>query len=132
MSRTNSNISIQYLLKYKYKNTYKNTEDQEPFHDSLRKICDQYNKEYYNKFKQQCDEYFFLHHRQEPRGIGGIFYDNINSGNWEDDFQYTQAVGKFLLDIYPIIISRNLNKKWTVEEREYQLIKRGRYVEFNL
>ena len=112
--------------------TYKNIEDQELFHDSLRKICDQYNKEYYNKFKQQCDEYFFLHHRQEPRGIGGIFYDNINSGNWEDDFQYTQAVGKFLLDIYPIIISRNLNKKWTVEEREYQLIKRGRYVEFNL
>ncbi|AAZ68486.1 oxygen-dependent coproporphyrinogen oxidase [Ehrlichia canis] len=112
--------------------TYKNTQDQELFHDSLRKICDQHNKEYYSKFKQQCDEYFFLHHRQEPRGIGGIFYDNINSGNWEDDFQYTQAVGKFLLDIYPIIIRRNLNKKWTVEEREYQLIKRGRYVEFNL
>ncbi|KJV66055.1 MULTISPECIES: oxygen-dependent coproporphyrinogen oxidase [Ehrlichia] len=111
---------------------YENKEDQEFFHNNLRKMCDQYNKQYYEKFKQQCDDYFFLHHRKEPRGIGGIFYDDINSGNWEADFEYTQAVGEFLLDIYPIIIKRNLNKLWTAEEREYQLFKRGRYVEFNL
>ncbi|AHX03675.1 coproporphyrinogen III oxidase family protein [Ehrlichia chaffeensis str. Heartland] len=112
--------------------TYENKKDQELFHSNLREMCDQYDKSYYQKFKQQCDEYFFLHHRKEPRGIGGIFYDNINSGNWEADFQYTQAVGKFLLDIYPIIVKRNLHTPWTAEEREYQLVKRGRYVEFNL
>ena len=112
--------------------TYENKADTEFFHNNLRKMCDQHNKDYYPQFKQQCDDYFFLHHRKEPRGIGGIFYDNINSGNWEADFQYTQEVGKLLLDTYPIIVRRNMNKIWTTEEREYQLIKRGRYVEFNL
>ena len=112
--------------------TYENKSDTEFFHNNLRKICDQHNKEYYTQFKQQCDVYFFLHHRKEARGVGGIFYDNINSGNWEADFLYTQEVGKFLLDIYPIIVRRHMNKSWTTEEREYQLIKRGRYVEFNL
>ena len=112
--------------------TYENKLDTEFFHDNLRKMCDQHNKDYYPQFKQQCDDYFFLHHRKEARGIGGIFYDNISSGNWEADFHYTQEVGKFLLNTYPIIVRKNMNKIWTAEEREYQLIKRGRYVEFNL
>ncbi|QLK57877.1 oxygen-dependent coproporphyrinogen oxidase [Ehrlichia ruminantium] len=112
--------------------TYENKEDEEFFHANLRTMCDRHNQKYYPKFKQQCDEYFFLHHRKEPRGIGGIFYDNINSGDWESDFYYTKEVGKFLLDIYPVIVMRNMYKSWSQDEREYQLLKRGRYVEFNL
>ncbi|CAN7939940.1 unnamed protein product, partial [Ixodes pacificus] len=112
--------------------TYFNEEDSDLFHGSLRAMCDRFDSEYYAKFKRQCEEYFFLHHRQEPRGIGGIFYDNLCSGDWNKDFAYTKEVGECFLEVYPAIVRRNMYKMWTEEERDFQLVKRGRYVEFNL
>jgi coproporphyrinogen III oxidase len=111
---------------------FPNDEDSKFFHDSLKRTCDKYNKDYYERYKKRADEYFYLHHRNEPRGIGGIFYDNLNSGNWQHDFDFTKDVGKCFAEIYPEIVRKNMNKSWTEEEREYQLEKRGRYVEFNL
>lgn len=107
-------------------------EDIVAFHQSFKETCDRYDSAYYPKFKSWCDEYFYLKHRQEPRGIGGIFYDYHNTGDWEKDFSFTQAVGQSFLKIYPLIVRRRMNKSWTPEERRYQLIRRGRYVEFNL
>ena len=111
---------------------YPYDEDTRDFHDTLRQTCDAFNKDYYPKYKKWCDEYFFLPHRKEPRGVGGIFYDYLDSGSWERDFSFTQGVGRAFLDVYPRIILRRLNLPWTEEQREYQLQKRGRYVEFNL
>ncbi len=106
--------------------------DTADFHVAFKTACDKFDPEYYPKFKKWCDEYFFLKHRNEPRGIGGIFYDYINTGNWENDFAFTQEVGKTFAEIYPSIARRHIQEKWTQEQREKQLIKRGRYVEFNL
>jgi coproporphyrinogen III oxidase len=111
---------------------YPYDEDTQDFHDTLRQTCDAFNKDYYPKYKKWCDEYFFLPHRKESRGVGGIFYDYLDSGSWERDFSFTQGVGRAFLDVYPRIILRRLNLPWTEEQREYQLQKRGRYVEFNL
>ncbi|MGL9731312.1 MAG: oxygen-dependent coproporphyrinogen oxidase [Wolbachia sp.] len=111
---------------------YKNEEDYKYIHESIKATCDEFDTEYYPKFKEQCDSYFFLQHRKEPRGIGGIFYDNLNSGNWESDFKFTKAVGETFLGIYLHIICQHMQKPWTKKQRETQLIKRGRYVEFNL
>ena len=102
------------------------------FHNSLKETCSYHNKKYYSKFKKWCDEYFFLPHRTEMRGVGGIFYDYLDTGHWDADFSFTQDVGRAFLDIYPKILRRNVNKNWTEKERRTQLIKRGRYVEFNL
>ncbi|WCR58303.1 oxygen-dependent coproporphyrinogen oxidase [Wolbachia endosymbiont of Ctenocephalides felis wCfeJ] len=112
--------------------TYKNEEDYKYVHESIKKTCDKFDAGYYPKFKEQCDNYFFLKHRKEPRGIGGIFYDNLNSSNWKSDFEFTKTVGKAFLEIYLHIIHQHMQKPWTTEQREAQLIKRGRYVEFNL
>ena len=101
------------------------------FHSALKNCCDRHDADYHAKFKKWCDEYFFLPHRNEPRGVGGIFYDYLENG-WEKDFSFTQDVGKTFLDIYPQLVRRHMNKPWTPEQREHQLIKRGRYVEFNL
>ena len=107
-------------------------EDTKEFHETLKQACDRHNEDYYPQFKAMCDQYFYLHHRQEPRGVGGIFYDNLNSKDWDKDFAFTQDVGRAFLDIYPKIVRRRMNEPWTPEERKHQLQRRGRYVEFNL
>ena len=106
--------------------------DTRDFHAAMKAACDRHDTSYYPKFKKWCDEYFYLPHRKEPRGTGGIFYDHHDSGNWEADFAFTQDVGKAFLDIYPTLVRRHMNEAWTAAEREEQLIRRGRYVEFNL
>ncbi|MBY0407398.1 MAG: oxygen-dependent coproporphyrinogen oxidase [Rickettsiales bacterium] len=107
-------------------------QDTQDFHAAMQAPCDAADPAYYPKFKQWCDEYFFLKHRNEPRGVGGIFYDYVNTGNWEADFAFTQGVGKAFASIYPQLVRRHMHEAWTKEQREWQLVKRGRYVEFNL
>ncbi len=111
---------------------YPDDKDTANFHAALKATCDAFDANYYPKFKKWCDEYFFLKHRNEPRGVGGIFYDYINTGNWQQDFAFTQRVGETFLDIYPQLVRRHMHKAWTAEQREHQLQRRGRYVEFNL
>lgn len=106
--------------------------DTKAFHKAFKDACDKHNPEYYDKFKKWCDEYFYIKHRNEPRGIGGIFYDYVNTNNWEEDFSFTQDVGKTFLDIYPKLVRKYMHEPWTDEQREHQLVKRGRYAEFNL
>ncbi len=102
------------------------------FHEAMKGACDAYDADWYPKYKAWCDEYFFLPHRNEPRGTGGIFYDHHNSGHFEKDFTFTQDVGKAFLKVYSDIVAGRMNEPWTEEQREEQLIRRGRYVEFNL
>jgi coproporphyrinogen III oxidase len=111
---------------------YPNDEDTAQFHAAMQAACDPHDPGYYPRFKQWCDEYFFLKHRNEPRGVGGIFYDSLNSGDWDADFAFTQDVGRAFLDVYPKIVRRHMHEEWTPEQREHQLVRRGRYVEFNL
>ena len=109
-----------------------NDRDTADFHAAMKTCCDRFYPEYYPKFKQWADDYFFLPHRGEARGVGGIFYDYVNTGDWEADFAFTQAVGEAFLDIYPKLVRRHMHEPWTEADREHQLIRRGRYVEFNL
>lgn len=108
------------------------TTDRDDFHAALKGACDTHGPDDYDKFKKWCDEYFFLPHRNEPRGVGGIFYDYVNTADWNHDFTFTQNVGRAFLDIYPKIVRRNMDRPWTDADREHQLVRRGRYVEFNL
>ncbi|WP_339776522.1 oxygen-dependent coproporphyrinogen oxidase [uncultured Thalassospira sp.] len=101
------------------------------FHGAFKAACDAHGDDYYDRFKKWCDEYFWLPHRNESRGVGGIFYDYLEE-DWEADFAFTQDVGKAFLDVYPRLVERHYNCDWTMDQREAQLIKRGRYVEFNL
>jgi coproporphyrinogen III oxidase len=105
--------------------------DTEDFHGAFKACCDRHGTDYYERFKTWCDEYFFLPHRNETRGVGGIFYDYLENDG-EKDFAFTRDVGDTFLAIYPQIVRRHMNEKWTEEQRERQLIKRGRYAEFNL
>jgi coproporphyrinogen III oxidase len=107
-------------------------EDTKLFHAALKGACDGHDPAYYPRFKKWCDEYFFLPHRNEARGVGGIFYDRHDSGDWEKDFAFTKSVGLAFLDVYPQIVRGHVEEPWTADERHDQLVRRGRYVEFNL
>ncbi len=107
-------------------------EDTTLFHARLQQACDRIDAAYYPKFKAWCDRYFYLPHRNEARGAGGIFFDNLDSGDAERDFVFVRAVGEAFLSTYPEIVTRRMHEPFTPDEREHQLIRRGRYVEFNL
>ncbi len=103
------------------------------FHAAMKAACNAHAAVApYDKYRKWCDDYFYLTHRKEPRGIGGIFYDHHDSGDWDADFAFTEDVGRAFLKIYPELVRRNFGTAWTDADREEQLIRRGRYVEFNL
>jgi coproporphyrinogen III oxidase len=112
--------------------TFPVEEDTALFHGSLRQACEAHAVADYPRFRDWCDRYFFLPHRGEARGVGGIFFDDLASGDWEQDFAFVRAVGAAFLDVYPTLVSRHLQEAWTPQQRQAQLVKRGRYVEFNL
>jgi len=105
--------------------------DTRDFHAALQAACDAHDPTYYPRFKAWCDEYFFLKHRNETRGVGGIFYDYLDAA-FGTDFAFTRDIGQAFLDIYPRLVERHMNAPWTEAERQHQLVRRGRYVEFNL
>jgi len=109
-----------------------NNPDAIAFHKGMKNTCDTHKAADYEKFKNWCDDYFHLAHRDEPRGIGGIFYDRHNSGDWDADFAFTKDVGLGFLKTYTDIVRSRMTEEWSDEEREEQLVLRGRYVEFNL
>jgi coproporphyrinogen III oxidase len=106
--------------------------DSVSFHAAMQKACDAHKVADYQRYKTWCEDYFYLPHRKEQRGIGGIFYDNLASGDWAADFAFTQSVGEAWRSIYPALVRCNLTLPTTAADREEQLIRRGRYVEFNL
>jgi coproporphyrinogen III oxidase len=109
----------------------KNNKEKLFFHKELKKMCDRHNKKYYKKYKKWCDEYFYLPHRKETRGIGGIFFD-YKKENWKEDFKFISDLGVTFQMLFNLIIDKKYKKKWTAKEKEMQYIKRGRYAEFNL
>ena len=106
--------------------------DSKSFHAAFKAACAAHSVADYEKYKKWCDEYFYLPHRKEPRGIGGIFFDYLNTENFEADLAFVEAVGTAFLKIFPEIVRKNMNTPWTETDREEQLVRRGRYVEFNL
>jgi coproporphyrinogen III oxidase len=108
------------------------TADTDRFHAALKAACDPFDATWYPRFKAWCDEYFYLPHRKEARGVGGIFFDWLDSGDRDRDAAFSRAVGEAFLEVYPAIVRRHVREGWTDEERHHQLVRRGRYVEFNL
>ena len=106
--------------------------DAADFHAAFRAACDRHDSSYYPKFKEWCDRYFYLPHRGEPRGAGGIFFDHHVTGDIAADFSFVRDVGEAFLGVFPRIVRRRMTEAWTAAEREHQLVRRGRYVEFNL
>ena len=102
------------------------------FHAALKGACDAYDAAWHPRFKAECDSYFYLPHRNEPRGVGGIFYDRHDSGDWQRDFAFTRSVGEAVLEVFPAIARHRMTEPWTAADRQEQLMRRGRYVEFNL
>lgn len=102
------------------------------FHAVLREACNRHDPAYYPRFKAWADEYFLIRHRDEPRGVGGIFFDDLDSGDWEKDFAFAQGVGRAFLPAYSPLVEKHRDEAWTEAERDWQLVKRGRYAEFNL
>lgn len=111
---------------------YPDDKDTADFHQALKDACDRHDPDYYPRYKEWCDEYFMIPHRGEARGVGGIFFDYLESGDHEADFAFTKDVGEAFLDIYPQLVRRHMQRPWTEEQRQHQLFKRGRYAEFNL
>ena len=109
----------------------KDDNEKKEFHKILKRMCNRHNKKYYPKYKKWCDDYFYLKHRKEPRGIGGIFFD-YKKENFEKDFKFVRDVGVTFQLIFQKIIKGKMKKKWTIKDKEMQYIKRGRYTEFNL
>ena len=109
----------------------KDNYEKKEFHKILRNMCNRHNKNYYPKYKKWCDDYFYLKHRKESRGIGGIFFD-YKKNNFEKDFKFVRDVGITFQFIFEKIIKNKIKKKWTIKDKEMQYIKRGRYTEFNL
>lgn len=107
-------------------------EDTQHFHDTLRLACDPHGPDYYDRFKAWADEYFFIPHRGRARGVGGIFYDDLNTGDWQADFAFTHAVGEAFLPAFLPLARRRMDQPWTDADREAQLIHRGLYAEYNL
>ena len=111
---------------------FENDQDTKDFHAAFKEACDNSDPGYYEKYKKWCDEYFFIKHRGVSRGVGGIFYDYLNTDNFDNDFKFTKDVGLAFLDIFPKIVRTHMNKSWSDEQREAQFRKRGLYTEFNL
>ncbi len=109
----------------------KDINEKKEFHKILEKMCNRHNKNYYPRYKKWCDEYFYMPHRKEPRGIGGIFFD-YKKDNFEKDFKFVRDVGVTFQSIFQKIIRKKIKKKWTTKDKEMQYTKRGRYTEFNL
>jgi coproporphyrinogen III oxidase len=107
-------------------------EDTAHFHGQMRAACDAHSPDYYGKFKAWADEYFFIPHRGRARGVGGIFFDDLNTGDWDADFAFTRAVGEAFLPAFLPVTERRLSTPWTEADREVQLIHRGLYAEYNL
>jgi coproporphyrinogen III oxidase len=107
-------------------------EDTAAFHAALARACDAHDPAYYPRFKAWADEYFTIRHWNEARGVGGIFFDDLCTGDWQADFAFTRAVGEAFLDAFPRITARHMKRPWTDDQREIQLVRRGRYAEFNL
>jgi coproporphyrinogen III oxidase len=111
---------------------FPNEQDAADFHAALKAACGAHGPDYHARFSKWADEYFWLPHRGEPRGVGGIFFDYLDGGDWAADFAFVRAVGEAFLEVYPKLVRRRMRQPWTAAEREHQLVRRGRYVEFNL
>lgn len=107
-------------------------EDTADFHGAFKTACDKHNPKYHPMFKDWCDDYFYVPHRNRARGVGGVFYDYLDTGDWNDDFAFTQDIGRAFLNIYPKLVARHMDQEWSDSDREVQLEYRGLYAEFNL